>query len=544
MSRMPRIATEGRRRSLLVVVMCALLQAFSAGVTAFATREVFVLLGGGRGALPVGALWAIFLGACGIALFRWSGGVAAERLGHDYASSLRLRLFRHIARLPSGEHARHRVGGMSLRFVGDLTAVRQWVSLGLARMIAAAIVVPSLFLVLLLIQPAFAALALLPVVAGLFVIAWLGRGLIGRHRRLRSQRSRLASDVAERLTVAPQLRLMGRIRLESAVLARRSRHLAEAGVSRQRLALLMSVTPDVAGGVAAALLLFATFGRDLPSADAAAGLAVLALLLQPLRELAHCWDRYCAWHTAKERCERLLAQRRLPLRREAAPARSGPMAVRLVRRVNGERRVLKIAPGEVVALKGASGSGKSTLLRQLAGVEVMRRGKVLLDGAAATAQAGTPGAGVALIAADTPILAGSLRRALTLGVSPRPSDADIRRVAMEFGLASLLQREGGLELRVADGGRNLSSGERRRILLARAVLSGARLLLLDEPERDLASEARQLLTTLLRHCQGVTTVFFSREPALLKQAGQIWVIRRDGVIDVSVPSDDKPDGVQ
>lgn len=536
MSGMPRIAAGRRLRGVAKVVLLALLQAAAAAVAAIATRAVFSSFSVAGGEVPVGALWAIALSGCGIALFRWLGGIVAERLGHEYAAALRLRLFRHIARLPAREHARRRVGGMSLRFVGDLSAVRLWVSQGLSRLLAALIVIPLIIAVLYFIQPTFAVLLGLPVAAALLVMAIAGGSLLGRHRRLRRLRASLASDVAERLPLAPQLRLLGRLDTESEVIARRSRSLTDAGVARQRRALLLRVLPDVVGGVVAALILFECMALNLPAADAAAGLAGLGLVLQPLRDLASCWDRYCAWHTARKRCEALLAERRLPAQRTLAERPGTAAAVRIVQRRAGQEHEFRIAAGEVVALSGEAGVGKSTLLRQIAGIERPRRGRIEIDGTSAVRNAGS---GVVLVGADAPILSGSLRRVLTLGAGARPQDAEVVEVARDFGLDDVLARAGGLDQRIADAGRNLSAGERRRILLARTVLSAPRLVLLDEPERDLGSEAVPLLLRLLERLQGTTVVMVTGESAVLQRAGRCWGVRRNGRIAAAQQSSDE-----
>src|SRR5690606_6745671 len=231
-----------------------------------------------------------------------------------------------------------------------------------------------------------------------------------------------------------------------------------------------------------------------------------------------CWDRYCAWHTARQRCEALFAERRLPSRRAPAQQQEAAAAIRVVQRRGGEEHVFEVAPGELVVLTGEPGSGKSTLLRQIAGIERTRRGSVRIDGVRAVECAGTRGVRIALVGRDAPIISGSLRRVLTLGAVKRPADSEVVEVANAFGLGAVLSRSGGLDQRIADAGRDLSSGERRRILLVRAILSRPRLLLLDEPEQDLGPEARHLLGLLLERLNGATIIAATGESLLGQRA--------------------------
>ncbi len=76
---------------------------------------------------------------------------------------------------------------------------------------------------------------------------------------------------------------------------------------------------------------------------------------------------------------------------------------------------------------------------------------------------------LAYVGPRSPILAGGLRRAFGLGLTPRPTDERLLTVGRDFGLGRTIARLGGLDGRVAENGRDLSSGERSRLLLARAT---------------------------------------------------------------------------
>ena len=65
--------------------------------------------------------------------------VDAEKLGQDYVFELRQQLFAHISRLSPRSLQRRSQGGTMLRFIGDMNALRQWISLGIARLAVAAV---------------------------------------------------------------------------------------------------------------------------------------------------------------------------------------------------------------------------------------------------------------------------------------------------------------------------------------------------------------------------------------------------------------------
>jgi ABC-type multidrug transport system fused ATPase/permease subunit len=541
MSTLPRIAGEGRGRGIALVAACAVGQAAAAGVAAFATRDVFAALHDASLALPSGALALLAAAGGVIGALRVAERVVAERLGQRYAGALRLRLFSHLARMPEREVARRRAGALALRFIGDLAAVRNWVSLGITRMISAAVVLPSATAVLFLLDRRLALAASIPIAVGLAAMALAGTRLGPAHRRLRSQRARLAADMLERMPHAPELRLLGRIDLEIARLVRRTEALIESAQTRAGGAATLRAIPDVASGVAAAALLLAAIVAGLPAAEAAGAMAALGLMIRPLRDLAGVCDRHRAWVAAREKCVAVLAARTLA-RRSGAWQRAAlaDAPTRLVLRGVSAGTLCgldaEVPPGCKIAIVGGNGAGKSTLLRVAAGLEQAAAGKVTLDGRApADLSAGERRRTIALMTPRSPILAGSLRRALTMGASRRAPDAVIAARAQAFGLGGVLQRLGGLDGSLAEGGRNLSSGEARRVLLTRAALSNARLLLLDEPDDALDAEGAECVAAFVRSADA-TALVVTHDLALVRRMDALWFFEHGRLVEAGAPA--------
>jgi ABC-type multidrug transport system fused ATPase/permease subunit len=100
-----------------------------------------------------------------------------------------------------------------------------------------------------------------------------------------------------------------------------------------------------------------------------------------------------------------------------------------------------------------------------------------------------------------------LRRNLALGLLNRPSDAKLRKAARAAGLRTLMDRIGGLDGPLAEGGRSLTAEERSALSLARILLGRPQLVLLAEGFWHLDPGARDILaahlessdTTILLH---------------------------------------------
>jgi ATP-binding cassette subfamily B protein/ATP-binding cassette subfamily C protein CydC len=256
-------------------------------------------------------------------------------------------------------------------------------------------------------------------------------------------------------------------------------------------------------------------------------LAVLGILTGTLRDLAGCWNRRQAWLVARRRCEALFATPQLKRARwaSAPPLPGAALAVRFRGVTAGPLRKidLEVAPGARIAVVGPNGAGKSTLISLAAGLESPRAGKVTVGGRSPLALGPAERRLIHRIAPESLILSGSLRRALTMGSARRQDDATVVARAEEFGLGPVLSRLGGLDGRVAEQARNLSSGEAQRIRLARASLSGARLLLLDEPETGLDADASLLVLKLLDSL-GSTCVMATHDRELARSMHELWEI--------------------
>ncbi|MBA4281570.1 ATP-binding cassette domain-containing protein, partial [Ralstonia sp.] len=271
----------------------------------------------------------------------------------------------------------------------------------------------------------------------------------------------------------------------------------------------------------------------IPAAEAAGAMAALGLMIHPLRDLSGVWDRWRAWTTARDKCVALLAEpviERQLLAQEQQPL--SPPALRLSG-AGGQALAgqdLEVQPGQKVAIVGANGAGKSSLLRLAAGLEA-GPGRVWLDGTdPRNLDAPARRRSIALMSMRSPILAGSLRRALTMGAAQRRSDAEIAAQAQAFGLAAVLQRLGGLDGLLAEGGRNLSAGEARRVLLTRVALSGARLLLLDEPDDTLDPEGVELVARFLRETPA-TVLVVTHGLALARRMDSLWFVDQGCVVE-------------
>jgi ABC-type multidrug transport system fused ATPase/permease subunit len=184
---------------------------------------------------------------------------------------------------------------------------------------------------------------------------------------------------------------------------------------------------------------------------------------------------------------------------------------------------LRLAPGERVALVGPSGAGKSTLAELLVRFRDPDEGRVTLDGVDAREMTQEDlRRAVLLCAQDAHLFNTTIRENLLLArrdATEPELAAALRSVELEDWVADLPD---GLDTFVGADGELLSGGQRERVALARALLSDARFLILDEPSAHLDTElAHRVVANVLRESGERGVLLITHDPALTKACDRI-----------------------
>ena len=157
---------------------------------------------------------------------------------------------------------------------------------------------------------------------------------------------------------------------------------------------------------------------------------------------------------------------------------------------------LSIPSGSFFAVKGESGVGKSTVLNLLVGRLKPLQGRVLIENDGQWCNASELRDDLlhlcGYVGPESYMIEGDLMDNLLFGLAERPSDAEIQR-CLELAECKFVEAlPGGLSYRIDENGKGLSSGERQRICLVRALLRHPKILILDEAtgQLDSATEYR------------------------------------------------------
>jgi ATP-binding cassette subfamily B protein len=483
---MPRISSGHRKRWIILLVANGVAQAVCGFFVAYFLRDA---LEASRAGSPPWALAIAISVLGGIMLaLRVKEASDAERLGQDYVMRVRLRIFDRVAKRPARAEGRRRWGVTMTRLISDLNSLRNWVSLGIARSIVAAVTIVGLLASLYYFSPLSAGAAVVVLSCCGLVVWVLTPRLRGYVREARRRRGRLANNLGEKVFAAHTVRQSGQYQSERRRIRKQSMRLRDALVRRVRTSAILRALPDVARPAAISGITIAAAFSTQSASELVVSVMLVGMIAAAIGDLARAWDYRLAFDQGRARIADVLTGPRIVESRTAVELPGeGPLAVTLdgvcVADALGQID-LEIRPGERVAVIGPAGSGKSTLVSLVARLLEPDAGEVRLAGSPlASIKLDSLHEAVQLVSPLLPLLRGTVDENIGYAAAAGEEDADwIESVIEACGLASdPLLLPDGLDTRVEEQAANLPHGLRARIALARAAAVRPRVLLVDEP---------------------------------------------------------------
>jgi thiol reductant ABC exporter CydC subunit len=454
------------------------------------------------------AIVAVRAFGIGRALLRYGERLVAHDLAFRVLADLRGRFYARLAPLVPAGLPRLRAGDLLSRFVADVDQLQHLYLRAIAPpAVAVAVIALACGIAFAILPAAALVLGALLLVAATVVPAVTHLAARAAAGRQGPARAALSSELVEALDGAAELAVLGqdrarlaRVRAADAGLARLVRRDALAGGLATGLGTLL---PGVAT-VAVVAVAIPAVGDGRITGPQLGLLALLALAsFEAVAPLPAAAQQLAACARSAARLEAVV-DAPVPVADPVRPAplpRGAEVAAEnvVVAFERGAAPVLdgvdlRVAPGRAVALVGASGSGKTTLAELLVRFRDPDAGRVTLGGAdvRTLAQDGLRRT-VLLASQDAHLFTTSIRENLLLARRDA-TDGDLRAALAAVGLGAFVAAlPDGLDTQVGQDGAQLSGGQRRRLLVARALVSDARVLLLDEPAAHLDPPAARAL---------------------------------------------------
>lgn len=471
-----------------------------------------------------------------------------ETLGYTIVRDLRMRMYLHVQGMTPRQFQGRARGGLLLRFLGDLSMTRLWISRGVLGGILAGIVLSGTLGVLLFLN-LWMTLAIVAVLcAGAAASFGAGHAMRRATRTMRRRRSLVMSNIDEQMHAQAVVQVFGRAGGEYARLDRQNNTLTRALIRVAKLrGYLRGLSTASAMLAVGAVLITGLFEvqRGTASVGTVAAFVVVARQLAgPVRRLGLAHDY---WHRAQVSQQKIGEFLRSSSRNLDEPQQErlrvlgGAIDFDSVSVTGALSDVsVSIGAGQFVAITGPGGAGKSTLLGLLARTIEPDAGSISIDGqplGQTTLRSSARSIGV--VGPDLPLMRGTVQRNLTYAM-PDASPEEISRVLAVTGLDRLLSElPDGIRTWVTEGGKNLSLSQRQRIALGRALMGNPPILLLDEPTDGLDQASTDEFVTILTRHRG-TVLLATHEPREISLADTVLVMH-GGRVAAQLPGEEYRD---
>ncbi|WP_181762510.1 ABC transporter ATP-binding protein [Pseudarthrobacter sp. B4EP4b] len=485
---------------------------------------------------------AALLGAVAL-LHGWLRAMAfnvAETAGYNVVRDLRMKMYAHLQGMTPRQFQGRARGGLLLRFLGDLSMTRMWVSRGVLSGMIAALVLLGTLTVLFFFSIWMTLAIVAAISAGAAASLVAGQRMRQATRIMRRRRSLVMSNLDEQLNAQSVVQVFGRTAGEYARLSHQNDELTRALIRVARLrGYLRGVATAFALLALGAVLTAGLFEVRQGTASIGTVIAFVVVTRQlssPVRTLGLAHDY---WHRAQVSLGKIREYLRSSSR-DMDGNGHGPLKVRAGAiefssvSVTGSLHDinLRVGAGEVVGVTGAGGSGKSSLLGLVSRTIDPDQGCIIIDRQvlANTTLRSAP-QWIRAMSPELPLMRGSLWRNLTYA-APHASEEEVGRVLAATGLDEMLSDlPYGQQSWIAEGGLNLSQSQRQRIALARALMGNPPILLLDEPTLGLDMAAKETFAAMLRRFDG-TVLLATQDPYELALADKIVVLSKGAIAEV------------
>ncbi|MGE4618521.1 MAG: ABC transporter ATP-binding protein [Planctomycetota bacterium] len=480
---------------------------------------------------------AVLLIAMGQGIFGYFRTVLSAMAGQRMMMKLRKRVYSHLLRLSLRFHRDQKLGDLLVRITGDVPMLRDVLSTEMVDFSGRAIQAFATLSLMAWIDPALTVISLLVLV----IVSLLSKVFSRRITKVAKKQREFEGDIAfttgESLASLQLIKSLGRENELVRRFARKNRSSLRQGVRSTRLQASLSRWIELvfAGGLSVVLLAGAwrVLGDSgMTPGDLLVFVSYVRSLQKPLRRASRLAAKIGKGAACAERIAQVLEiepeEVDLPGSTEAPPFKGRiefrDLSFQYQLSINDDKASvppalqgiqLEIPPGQHLAITGSNGAGKSTLFALLLRLYEPNQGEILIDGLPVTRWTiQSLRDQISIVLQDSLILYGTVRDNL-LFHRPDASEEQMIAALEGAGCQFLLQHPDGLDRSLAEGGEDLSGGERRRFSLAASMLRDAPIVILDEPTTGIDPQSRHEIKNLLpKFMKGKTLIVITHDEEL------------------------------
>ncbi|MBZ5611074.1 MAG: ABC transporter ATP-binding protein/permease [Acidobacteriia bacterium] len=459
---------------------------------------------------------------------------------------LRRALYAHIQKLSLTYHDQKQTGDLISRVTSDIDAIQSFITSGLLGALVNSLTLVGMVGVMLYINWRFTLIAL-SVAPPLFLVVYtFTRRIKKAAREMRKKEGEIVSVIQEVLSSIRVVKAFAREDYEQRRLEEESLEGIEIAMRARSLKARLAPLVEIIVAAGTCLVLWFGARMALSGSLSAGSLVVFILYLgkmyKPMQELSKMTDTYSKAAVGYERIQEVLNThgevKDLPGAR-LAPALKGRIQFQ---RVNFSYRAgtqvlrdvsFEIEPGQVAALVGPTGAGKTTIISLIPRFYDPDSGRVKIDGYdVRTFKQKSLRQQISFVLQDTLLFHAPVWNNIAYG-KPNASRSEILRAAALANAHEFIDKmPDGYDTMIGERGVTLSGGQRQRIAIARAIIRGSPILILDEPGSGLDAGTEKLVFEALdRLMEGKTSIVIAHRLATIQRADIILVIKDGAIVE-------------
>jgi ABC-type multidrug transport system fused ATPase/permease subunit len=470
--------------------------------------------------------------------------VEAQRL----ITELRIRIQKHILRLPVRYFDDNQSGALVSRVMTDVEGVRNLIGTGLVQLVGGILTALVALTILIRINAWMTVMSIVPVIIFALISMWAFSFLRPIFRRRRELNAEVSGRLTESLGAVRVIKGFNAEQHEDRVFEKGvndlfdnvKQTLTASSLITSLATFLMGLTSVLIMGYGGTLIM----RGDLTLGEFFAFTLYLAFLITPIVQMANISTQITEAFAGLDRMEEVLKLEREeddPKRTEELASDQADIVFEQVDFAYDEGKGNEVLreiefhapPGSVTALVGSSGSGKTTIAGLAAAYLSPDEGRVVVNGVdLATVKLDSYRRHLGVVLQDDFLFEGTIRENI-LFASQDASEEKLLAAVHTANVNEFTDRfPEGLETVIGERGVKLSGGQRQRVGIARALLADPTILILDEATSSLDTESEKFIQESLDSLMsGRTTFVIAHRLSTIRKADQILVIEEGRIAE-------------
>ncbi|MBI4413367.1 MAG: ABC transporter ATP-binding protein [candidate division NC10 bacterium] len=460
---------------------------------------------------------------------------------------VRHQVFAHLHRLPLAYFQRVKTGDLMSRLTNDIAQFRELIGFGAVAAVDSSLLVVLNLSLMLVLDPGLTVVALLTLPGVTLLVLGYGNRIHQGYREVQKQLGTLSTFVQESMAGIRIVQAYAQEKNQARRFAAESQAYADRTLQVVRLWAFMWPMLSVCSGLSAVLVLWLGGRRVLSGAlTPGAFLAFFAYLLNltwPLMAVGYVVNLYQRGKAALQRLVEILEEPVAPGHRLPAPAvparLRGEIEFRgLTFRYDGGPEVLReislrVPAGSWLGIVGEVGAGKTTLVHLLPRLFEAPPGTLFLDGRdILSIPLQELKANIALVSQDIFLFSDTIRENILFGRGEVPPEALEEAARVAHLLAAIREFTQQFDTLLGERGVRLSGGQKQRTALARALVTGAPILIFDDAFSSVDTETEErILRELRATLRDRTVLLISHRVSTVMEADQIVVLQGGRILE-------------